>query len=259
MCTLIVLRDVVPELPVVLAANRDEFFARPSSPAMILDAEHGIVGGRDDVAGGTWKGLTRSGFFAALTNQRQGRPADRSLASRGQVVMEALRAGARGGVAEARVYVEGLDPAAYNPFNLMFGDASEVFVVYARPDGLRVESVPPGVHVLPNDTLDSPAFPKVERIREALADVPRTWSELEPRLRSVLADDRPPATLPVEPRSLFPKPVRAALHAVAVKLPSYGTRSSSLAALAPGSVVHYAFADGPPGTPYVDHTSLLRP
>ncbi len=261
MCTLIVIHRVVPGLPAVFAANRDEFFARPSAGPQVLDRQTGIVGGRDLVAGGTWMGLTPGGFFAGLTNQRQVGGADRARRSRGEVVLETLRAGAVGGVPAARAYLDGLDGRDYNPFNLIFGTAEALWAAYGRSAGdgrLRFEVVPPGVHVLPNDVLDSTAFPKVRRIRARLTDLPESWPALEARLIAVLADETPPEALPETGDGGLPLPVRRALHAVKVVLPEYGTRTSSLAALVPGGVARYAFADGPPGeTAFVDHLPLL--
>ena len=96
MCTLIVIHRVVPGLPAVFAANRDEYFDRPATGPIVLDPALGIVGGKDLVAGGTWMGLTPGGFFAGLTNQRQYGGPDRARRSRGEVVLETL---SRGGAA----------------------------------------------------------------------------------------------------------------------------------------------------------------
>lgn len=256
MCTLVILHHVVPGLPVVLAANRDEYLARPATGPTLLDPERGVIGGRDLSAGGTWLGFTPGGFFAGVTNQRPGARRD-APGSRGQVVLDVLRAGAEGGTAAARRWLEALDVGRYNPFNLAFGDADGVLVAYGR-DALRVEPVPTGVHVLPNDVLDSPAFPKVETIRARLAELPRGWPALAERLEAVLADDRPPARVPDEPDSPLPLAARAALHAVKVVLPGYGTRSATIAALAPGRVERYLHADGAPGdAPFVDRAALV--
>lgn len=259
MCTLIVIHRVVPGLPAVFAANRDEYFDRPAIGPTVLDPALGIVGGKDLVAGGTWMGLTPGGFFAGLTNQRQYGGADPAKRSRGEVVLETLRAGARGGVEGARAYLAALDAAAFNPFNLVFGDAGALWAAYGR-QAMAFEPVPPGVHVLPNDVLDSPAFPKVRRIQDGLRELPADWRGLRARLIAVLSDDTPPAVLPDEPGGSMPDAIRGAMHAVKVRLPRYGSRSSSLAALVPGGVARYAFADGPPGeAAFVDHLPLLRP
>lgn len=256
MCTLILLVDVVPGLPVVLAANRDEFFARPATGPVVLDPARGVVGGRDLTAGGTWLGLTPGGFFAGVTNQRQDGRKD-VPGSRGQVVLDVLRAGAIGGVEAARAVLDGLDATQYNPFNLAFGDAGGVWVAYGR-DEVRVERVPAGVWVLPNDVIDSPLFPKVGHIKRALSPLPTGWAALRARLEAVLADADPPPGISDEPDGPWPAEAMRALHAVKVVLPSYGTRSASIVALAPGRAAHYLHADGPPGeAAFVDQSALL--
>jgi uncharacterized protein with NRDE domain len=206
-------------------------------------------------AGGTSLTVSRSGFFAALTNQRQPE-AGTGKRSRGEVVLETARAGVRGGVAAARAWLEASDPSAYNPYNLLFGDREQVWVAYGRQT-LTLAPVPPGLHVLPNDVLDSAKFPKVRRILGRLQGVPATWEALRPALLAALADDGIPDDLPDEPDAPFPEDVRRALHAVWVRLPFYGTRSSSLVALRDDGEVHYAFIDGPPDGEAVDHSGLL--
>ena len=113
MCTILLLRDVVDGLPLVMAANRDELYARPTSRPSAFDVG-GVraVGGRDEVAGGSWMVVGDNGMVVAITNQRQYEAPDRSLRSRGLVVLEAL---ASGGVAATRDYLGTLDAREYNP------------------------------------------------------------------------------------------------------------------------------------------------
>ena len=83
MCSVVVLNGVRADYPVVLATNRDEFYARASSgPQRLLDAPRS-VGGRDLVAHGTWAAVTEHGLFVGVTNQRTLAPPDRSKRSRG--------------------------------------------------------------------------------------------------------------------------------------------------------------------------------
>ncbi len=231
MCTLVVLHRVHPEYPVVLAANRDELFARQTEgPQILVDAPR-VVGGRDVVAGGTWLGLTPSGFFVAVTN-RAGAAPQPGLLSRGALVVELLR---RGETESAEAWLRAQDPARYNPFNLMYGDASGVRVAYARGEQLHTGDVPLGVHVLPNGRLDSPRFEKTAHIQSLLAEPAPNWDGLARQLKSALADDL-----------------------VCVRTPFYGTRSACLVALRPGGVAFYLHADGVPGVaPFEDHTWLL--
>jgi uncharacterized protein with NRDE domain len=168
-CTLIIARNLHPHLPVMLAANRDEFFARATTAPERWSAPP-IVAGRDLKAGGTWLGATDSGFVVGLTNQRAPGAGVTGGRSRGQVVLDALRDATVVGV---RAQLEALDPRRINPFNLLYGDATALEVAYAHPDAtaVRFETVPPGLHVLPNDVLDSAEFPKVKRAL-ALLDAP---------------------------------------------------------------------------------------
>ena len=254
MCTLVVLNGFSATLPVVLAANRDELFARPTEGPQRLAP--GVFGGRDLVAGGTWMGVTPAGFFAGITNQRTWRWPDGARASRGQVVMEVLR---RGDLGAAEAWLRAVAPGTHNAFNLIYGDATRLRAFYARDDGNTFADVPAGVHVLPNDTLDAATFPKVERARALLRDLPPRWPDLRARLTAMLGDRRPPDPLPLEPDATVDDTLRAAMHALCVVTPTYGTRSASLVALAPGRVLHYEHLEGRPGeAPWQDVAGLLE-
>ena len=257
MCTLILIHQMIPDLPVVLASNRDEWLVRPSSPPSFLDERLGIVGGRDQQAQGTWLGVCQSGFFAGVTNQRQSAPADPALKSRGALVMEVLKAGAEGGVDQARAVLSQTNFNAYNPFHIAFGTPEEMWVTKADQPG-QTQQVPPGIHVLTNDGLNAETFPKVRTIQESLSPLPPEWPELRARLMELLSDDTAPLDVPEEPHFKFPREVRAALHAIRVNLPQYGTCSSSLIGIGPGGLKTYEFADGPPGeVPFVPQSALI--
>jgi uncharacterized protein with NRDE domain len=247
------------DFPLILATNRDEFYARASTgPERLLEAPL-TVGGRDLAAGGTWMGVTREGLFVGVTNQRTLELPDRARRSRGQLVLELLAAGS---AAEVTRRVEALDPRVYNACNLMWGDAGGLHVGYLR--GVRgedrapeIERVPPGIHVLPNDRLDSPSFVKVQRARELLdpvVDAP--FPELERALEGVLADRARPSLEEIPdppPASVLGREILRELAALCVRTEVYGTRSSTVVALAEGCVRLFRYADGPPdGTPFVD-------
>lgn len=261
MCTILVLHRVHPDYPVIIAANRDEFYARPSLPPRVLLEEPRAVGGVDGRKGGTWMGVTAAGFFVGLTNQRTWGAADASRRSRGEVVVEALRAGEG---ARAEAYLRSLRPADYNPFNLLFGDASGLKVAYLHQDmeAPEIHEVPPGVHVLPNDRLNAESFPKVRRARGLLEGHTRLpWPALRGRLEEVLADGAlPPLEESQEPPpgSLFPRALAHRLEALCIHTPLYGTRSATVAALEPGGVAAYLYADQAPAPGrFEDLTRLL--
>jgi uncharacterized protein with NRDE domain len=264
MCTIILFRHVHPEFPLLVAANRDEFYARRTAAPEVLQAEPRVVGGRDLERGGTWMGVTEAGFFVGISNQRTFAPPDPSRRSRGELVLSAL---ARGEARAARELLLSIDAREYNPHNLVFGDAESLHVAYAREgvERVSIEAVPDGVHVLPNDRLDSPDFPKVARALELARPLARRpWSELAVELPRVLADRAtpplesiaaPPET-PAAPAWLTREVLRS-LQAICVHTSAYGTRSSTILALAPGRVAHYLFADGPPSEARFDDVTGL--
>ena len=264
MCTVVILRQVHPEWPLVLAANRDEQYARPAVGPQVLCSAPRVVGGRDLERQGTWMGVTDGGLFVGLTNQRGAANLKRAPRSRGEVVMHALRAGS---VEELERYLAGLDPREYNPFNLLYGDAAVLRVAYARPDSERIhaEDVPPGVHVLPNDVLDTPALPKVARARKLAEKAARKpWPETVQALQMALADHLLPEHTPellLEEEALPELRERLRQYqALCIHTPGYGTRSSAIVALAPGRVAHYLSSDAAPCQgPYQDVTPLLYP
>jgi uncharacterized protein with NRDE domain len=241
MCTILILHRVRPDVPLVIAANRDEFYARPSSAPELLPQTPRAIAGIDGVRHGTWMGATAHGFFAGITNQRTFHPANPVLESRGLIVREALRLGDTSAV---ETWLRTLDARAYNPFNLIFGSTDALRVAYARPTqtAIEFEPVPPGLHILPNDRLGSADFPKVTRVRDlATAALATPLLQLPDHVRAILGDHD------------------SDLQAICLHTPFYGTRSATYIELRPGAVDRYLFADGTPCiTPWRDMTALLR-
>lgn len=253
MCTIILLHRVVEELPLVVAANRDEAKTRPwSAPRWHPPGSVGapwVLCGVDREKGGTWMGANANGLFVGLTNQPPPSPGaiDRGRRSRGEVVRDALL---QPDVASVRTYVERLDGRHYNGFNLVYGDGTSLEVAYARPDAaeLRIDPVSPGLHVLPNGTLDL-AMPKVARVRSRLEGITPDagWPVWRDALAATLADRRVPDPQELDADSPWPLEIRRALQALVVDLPHYGTSSATLAAVSRNGLAHYHFAATPPG------------
>jgi uncharacterized protein with NRDE domain len=268
MCTIAILVDVA-EAPLMIAANRDELYARPTrAPELLVP---GIAGGVDELSGGTWLAISARGRFAAVTNQRVMEAPPVGLRSRGLAVRELAMAG------DPDAYANAIDPARYASMNLVWGDASGARVGYFRRESGEREIVRlgKGVHVLCNDRIGAPGFPRGERLARLIdAALARSTklAELVPMLEHALADrDRSePADVPA---SRFPQQVARELTAICIHTPSYGTRSATVAAFDhpgshsaghdhPGSrsaghdhpgVIVYDHADGPPDqTPFLD-------
>lgn len=247
MCTIIALYGLRRDYPLILATNRDEFYARPATGvARLLDSPV-TLGGRDLSAGGTWMGVTREGFMVAITNQRTLQAPRKGTRSRGVLVTDLLRCGE---VHAAREHLGRIDVREYSEFNLLFGSAQALWVAYGRADygEAQLSEVEPGFHVLPNGELDSPAFPKCERARELLEPhLQAPWPELQQRLRDTLADGMThTVAVPEGASPFFTEELMRRLSALCVHTPSYGTRSSNLVALESERCAYFAYADGPP-------------
>lgn len=238
MCTLVILagRD---DFPVVVAANRDELYARPARPMVRLLDDPVAAGGFDEAGGGSWFGVTAGGLIVALTNHHPSAPPDPARRSRGRVVIDALARRTPEGV---RSLLAGLDPRDYNPFHLVFGDAGGLSIAHARDEGIDVWPVPAGLSVVTNDRLDAPEFPRVARVRAHVDPAAaQPWPALRQALIAALGDH----TGPDRP--------------VCVHTELYGTRSASLVGLVAGGVGWLEHADGPPCvTPFVDASALVR-
>lgn len=166
MCLIVFAWKLVPDCPLVLAANRDEFFVRPTRPAGWWEDHPDIYAGRDLQAGGTWLGVDRRGRFAALTNIRNGQAPQPDKRSRGELVADYLRSDL-----EPRDYLEQVRAGAheYNGFNLIFGHGQELFWMSNDSDG-TFRSLEPGIYGLSNGSLDTP-WPKVVRAKAQFASL----------------------------------------------------------------------------------------
>ena len=227
MCLIFVAHRAHPRYPLIVAANRDEFHARPTAPAAPWPAAAGeteIFAGRDLEAGGTWMGVTREGRFAALTNYRNPAGAKRDAPTRGKLV-----SGFLAGRASARAYVGDLEREGerYNGFSLLVHDGDEL-LCYSNAANLITE-LPAGVHGLSNHLLGSP-WPKVTRGVERLAALlaaPADPADLTGAFFALLADDAIPADHELPETGVGLERERV-LSPMFVRGEVYGTRSSTV-------------------------------
>ena len=162
MCLIYVAWRCHPRHRLVVAANRDEYHARPAAPAHWWDDAPGVLAGRDLEAGGTWLGITSGGRFAALTNYRGPAPYRGGTRSRGVLVSEFLTGNERAPDYLRRITVQG---HRYDGFSLLAMDGDTLAFASNRSRG--VVRLDPGVYGLSNHLLDTP-WPKVTEGKAAL-------------------------------------------------------------------------------------------
>jgi len=239
MCTLAVYVRSLPGFPLVIAANRDEFFARPATSPLLLATAPRIVGGRDLLAGGTWLGVSERGLVAGLLNRRAAAAPVDGKRSRGLLLLETL---AFPSAAEAAGALAAVPPDTYNAFTLMVADGAEAFIAQNRPDGMHLAPLDRGVHVLSNLDAGDPVCPKVARSHERFVRAGDVYVQtgdavaFRAALRDILADH----TIALDPR------LPDALGALCVHTEQFGTRCSSLLFLDELHRWRHWFADGPP-------------
>ena len=227
MCTLAVYVRCTPALPLLVAANRDEFLDRPTADPRLLAADPWVVGGQDLSAGGTWFGVNGAGMVVGLLNRR--RPAGPIRAP--AVARPALtsRCCRQPGLAAARrTPARRSDGGAYNAFNLLVAD---------RARGLRRHQSRRRHRRSPRSTRASICSPTSSstipparaspsrRQRFRALDLRRRGRRrptLLPDLRTILADH----STALDPRA-------DVIDTLCVHLPGYGTRSSSIVAAVP--------------------------
>ena len=245
-CLLVVASRVVTGDPLIVGANRDEVLERPSTAVTVLDeGPPRVVGGRDELSGGTWLAVNEHGVCAGLTNQPLGDAKDPSKRSRGELPTALARHATAAEAVEA--LLAAFHPADYNGSWLLVGDRTSLFFVdfTGSGDGLAFE-LPPGIHVLENRALGETS-PKVDLVREALDSSPTSdGRQVEHAFRRILTDHRNPEG-DVRPNA-----------ANCVHLETFGTRSSCIVRVPSGSGPPRLWvADGPPcTTPYEDAGGL---
>lgn len=241
MCFLAVQLGAVPGAPVLLAFNREEYFARPSRPPRVAAGPPPMLGGLDERAGGTWLGVNRHGLIVAVTNRLKSElPANPR--SRGLLCRDLLTAASIDEAVERAV--DELEQDRYAGANYILLSRRSGAVIHAG-DRLEVKHLTGKLHLITNGDLDDPGDQRIHYARElfdhkSLESVPQFMATAR-FVCSRRARD------PAEPTIVFEAEDR-------------GTVSSTLIALADDPAKsHYLHAAGPPDRqPYDDYSQLLR-
>ena len=162
MCIIFIVKNAHPHYPLIIAANRDEYFSRPTQPPhWWADAPH-LYAGKDLQAGGTWLGYNRQNRIAGITNLRRLDLYQEGAKSRGELVKHFLDIDTKNTDTAIADFTTFLQESAseYNPFNLLFGDASKLVIFSSATKTLQ--EVTDGVHSISNGSPEE-IWPKMQR------------------------------------------------------------------------------------------------
>jgi uncharacterized protein with NRDE domain len=218
MCLVAISWKIHKEYPLVISANRDEFFDRPT--LALHQWENGVYAGKDLCGGGTWMGFHPSGRWALLTNYRDFSKPQGEKTSRGKLVQNFLEGGE-----DPKSYLESIhqEKSRYEGFNLLVSDGENLF--YLSNHGNGISQIPPGIHGLSNGLINDP-WPKVEMAKRQLAEVLSSDIEEEKLLNIMKSKLEHP--LEALPKTGVPEQMEIGLSAQLIRMPpNYGTVSAT--------------------------------
>ena len=205
----------------ILAANRDEFYERPTLPMQWWENKDGVLAGIDQDRHGTWMGVNTNGRFAALTNYRQMPITEKFESSRGFLVSEFLASD----ISQEK-YMEKLKgcAASYDGYNLLFGDVETIS--YFSNKGAEKTALEPGIYGLSNHLLNTP-WPKVETGKGRLEGIVKN-NEVDTNALFEMMENTDLGSVADLPDTGVGLELERILSAAFIKSPNYGTRCSTV-------------------------------
>ncbi len=221
MCLIFLALNHHPTYKLIVAANRDEFYARKTAPAQFWDDYPHILGGRDLEAAGTWMAMNKNGKISLVTNYRDPVNINPNAPSRGQLVSDFL---VNGDTPEEYLNRVSQRATQYNGFNLLAGYPDALWYLSNYKQGIqKLES---GVYGLSNHLLDTP-WPKVHRGKEKFGSA-ISESDIEPDTLFELLYDEQRAEDKLLPDTGIGLDRERALSSMFIKTNGYGTRCSTV-------------------------------
>ncbi len=232
MCLIFLSYKQHKEYPLVILANRDEFYKRPTLPANYWEENPNILGGKDLEGGGTWMGITRKGYFAMLTNYRDIANIKPYAPTRGKLVSDYLA-----GEFNPKEYLKALSKSGdlYNGYSLIAGSFNDPW--YYSNYGNKIAQLGTGLYGLSNALLNS-KWPKIESGKAALAPLLSKATLNKGALFDVMvnqqqADDNnlPSTGLPLDKER--------AISPLFIHIEGYGTRCTTLITVSKEGIVDF--------------------
>lgn len=222
MCIIFAAYRSHPDYPLIIAANRDEFYARPTKEAHFWDDEPHLLAGRDLEQMGTWMGVTKTGRFAALTNYRNPNESRHDKKSRGQIVRDFLSS-----ETAPEPFLQKLQQNRhhYQGFNLLLAD-QQSFYYYSNVEN-EIKKLEQGIYGLSNHLLDTP-WPKVEKGKQRLKMLASKGMVIDEQQLFAILEDREFAQKEELPDTGVSSDWEKQLSSIFIDTPTYGTRCSTV-------------------------------
>lgn len=211
-----------PQYKLIIAANRDEFYERPTEQATFWQDYPFILGGRDLQQMGTWLGITKSGRIAFLTNFRNPSTEKADKKSRGHIVKEFLT-----GTDEPVAFLEQLriHKEEYNGFNFIAGNVDSLY--HYGNNELNITPLSAGTHSISNGTLEA-KWPKTMKAKKVLQEYVASTEQVAVESLFQQLNDRELAEDTVLPKTGVPLDLERNLSSIFIEIPNYGTRVSTV-------------------------------
>ena len=221
MCILFLAINQHPKYPLIVAANRDEYYSRPCEPMHYWPDLPDVLAGRDSLKGGSWLGVNRRGRFGAVTNFRTGTPPKENADSRGELVQRFLA-----DQEPAPEFISFLERnhRDYNPFNLVFGRDSAIYA-FCSVDG-SLHALDDGYHSLSNGYLDQ-HWPKMETGIARITALIENSNEIDIDELNKLMRDETKAGADSLPSTGVSPELEQHLSSIFIRGEDYGTRTTS--------------------------------
>ena len=220
MCLILLSYKSHPSYKLIIGANRDEFYNRPSESAHFWEEFPPMLAGRDSTAGGTWLGITTAGRLGMITNYREIKSLMSDAPSRGHLLVDYLSTDIG-----AEDYLNNLSSAAhlYNGFNLLLGDVDNLF--HYSNFGTGITKINPGIHGLSNHLLNTPWF-KVTKGKKRMEELKKKELIMPEDIFALLRNEE------LSPDDQLPETGldynrEKAISSMFINTPDYGTKCST--------------------------------
>jgi uncharacterized protein with NRDE domain len=248
MCLLAIQYQLIREAPILVAANREEFYERPTQSPAIQSGKPRVLCGTDLQAGGTWLGVNQHGLFVSVLNRRKSAPGFPSR-SRGVLCRELLKASSA--LSARDIAMDELSTGKYDGANFVFADAESAWIVHSGDD-LNAAEIPEGLNIIAGGDLNDSRDGRVDLARRLL-----TLQTLDSPVKFLAVASKVFAKSPTSmPGSLSAK----AKSSIVIRDSDRGTVSSTLLALGkkPRDAIYQYAPNAPDRTRYEDYSPLLR-